>query len=205
MKSLRKELSKINTEFAAFKFITTRGTNTINVQRYDKSETTSYFFHEVEGKEGEKQEIIKLLHASSNHAESETVIVPIYGLGGMGKSTLAQLVYNDDQFKKLYGFHIWVHVSQDFNLLKIGNSIISQLQVEGAQQNRDLQNRDLQVIMQCLDKLLCTKKVPIVLDDLFEEDDTELRKLKSMLLVGKKVRCHINHTGRRNCNESFHQ
>jgi len=43
--------------------------------------------------------------------ESETVIVPIYGLGGMGKSTLAQLVYNDDQFKKLYGFHIWVHVS----------------------------------------------------------------------------------------------
>ena len=54
MKSLRKELSKINTEFAAFKFITTQGTNTINVQRYDKSETTSYFFHEVEGKEGEK-------------------------------------------------------------------------------------------------------------------------------------------------------
>ena len=110
MKSLRKELSKINTKFAAFKFITTQGTNTINVQRYDKSETTSYFFHEVEGKEGEKQEIIKLLHASSNHAESETVIVPIYGLGGMGKSTLAQLVYNDDQFK-MYDFHIWVHVS----------------------------------------------------------------------------------------------
>jgi hypothetical protein len=110
------------------------------------------------------------------------VIVPIYALGGMGKTTLAQLVYNDDQFKKQYNCHIWVYVSQDFSLLKIGNSIISQVSAEGAQQHRD----SLQVIMECLDNLLCNKKVLIVLDDLWEKDDTELSKLKNMLHVGKK-------------------
>jgi hypothetical protein len=46
------------------------------------------------------------------------------------KTTLAQLVYNDDQFKKQYDCRIWVYVSQDFNLLKIGNSIISQVSAE---------------------------------------------------------------------------
>ncbi|CAD6253009.1 unnamed protein product [Miscanthus lutarioriparius] len=171
MKSLRKELMKIKMEFGNFESISTQGTST-NVQLPDKRVTTSYFLPEkVEGREGEKQEIINmLLHARSNHDESETVIVHIYALGGMGKTTLAQLVY----------------VSQDFNLLKIGNSIISQLQREGAHQNRDLQNTDLQVIMDCLDNLLCNKKVLIVLDDLWETDDDELSKLKNMLRVGKK-------------------
>jgi len=187
MKSLRKELMKINMEFGSFEFISTQGTSTTNVQHYDKFETTSHFLPEVEGREGEKQEIINLLlHARSNHDESETVIVPIYALGGMGKTTLAQLVYNDDQFKKQYDCRMWVYVSQDFNLLKIGNSIISQVSAEGAQQSRDLQNRGLQVIMDCLDNLLCNKKVLIVLDDLWEKDDTELSKLKNMLHVGKK-------------------
>jgi hypothetical protein len=111
------------------------------------------------------------------------VIVPIYALGGMGKSTLAQLVYNDENFKK-YDHRIWVYVSQEYNLLKIGTSIISQLKV--GQQNGDYQSRDLQGIKQCLDNLLCGKKVLIVLDDLWEKGYTELRKLKSMLLVGRK-------------------
>lgn len=185
MKRLREELKKIRMDFDNFKFDIAQGTSTTNVQHPDKRVTTSYFLPEVQGREGEKQEIINLLHASSNNDVSETV-VPIYALGGMGKTTLAQLVYNDDRFKKQYDYCIWVYVSQDFNLLKIGNSMISQLQVKGAQQNRDLQNKDLQVIMECLDNLLFAKKVLIVLDDLWERDDTELCKLKRMLHVGKK-------------------
>jgi len=99
--------------------------------------------------------------------ESETVIVPIYGLGGMGKSTLAQLVYNDDKFKN-YDHRVWVYVSQDYNLLKVGISIISQLKTEG-RENGDYQSRGLQVIKKCLDDLLRGKKVLIVLDDLWEK------------------------------------
>ena len=88
----------------------------------------------------------------------------------------------DTQFKK-YDNRIWVYVSRDFNLKKIGSSIISQLPIEGGQQNWDT----LHVINQCLEKnLLCGKKVLIVLDDLWEEKDTELGKLRSMLHVGKK-------------------
>ncbi|CAL4990675.1 unnamed protein product [Urochloa decumbens] len=111
----------------------------------------------------------------------ETVIVAIHGLGGMGKSTLAQQVYNDAEFKK-YDHRIWVYVSRDFSLKKIGSSIISLIPIEEVQRNRDT----LEAINQCLDNLLRGKKVLIVLDDLWEEKDTELEKLRSMLRVGKK-------------------
>jgi hypothetical protein len=137
------------------------------------------------GRDREKQEIIMLLSANTNNRE--IVIVPIYGLGGMGKSTLAQLVYNDALFK-MYDHRIWVYVSQDFNLNKIGSSIISQLQSKGGEQNMGSSMLSQQVINQCLERLLQGKEVLIVLDDLWEEKKTELDKLRRMLHVqGSKV------------------
>ncbi|MFS9531670.1 NB-ARC domain-containing protein, partial [Klebsiella pneumoniae] len=86
-----------------------------------------------------------------------------YGLGGMGKTTLAQLVYSNDAKFKNYDHHIWVYVSRDFSLKKIGSYIISQLPIERGQQNSD----SLHMITQCLDNQWekMDKKVLIVLDD----------------------------------------
>ncbi|GJN36817.1 hypothetical protein PR202_gb25713 [Eleusine coracana subsp. coracana] len=98
----------------------------------------------------------------------------------MGKTTLAGLVYNDSQSNK-YDHRVWVYVSQEFDLKKIGNSIISQLQREG-QYNIGT----LQLINQWLDDLFAGNKILIVLDDLWEEKEAELGKLQRMLHVGKK-------------------
>jgi hypothetical protein len=101
----------------------------------------------------------------------------------MGKTTLAQLVYNDAQFKQ-YDHRVWVYVSQDFNLNKIGMHIISQLPTQGGEQNMGTQ----QMIEHYLKKQLDGQKVLVVLDDLWEEKMTELGKLKKMLHVkGSRV------------------
>ncbi|XP_022685039.1 putative disease resistance protein RGA1 isoform X3 [Setaria italica] len=177
MKSMREELRKINKDFRDFNF-SESGTCT-SLERHDEDrETSSRLPEEPIGRNREKQEIINLLSAGTKN--DETVIVSIHGLGGIGKSTLAQLIYNDAQFKK-YDHRIWVYVSRDFSLKKIGSSIISLIPIEGGQQNRDT----LEAINQCLDNLLRGKKVLIVLDDLWEEKDTVLGKLRSMLQVGK--------------------
>ncbi|XP_034568258.1 uncharacterized protein [Setaria viridis] len=179
MKSMREVLRKINKDFRDFEF-SNGGTCTSLEQHDDHRETSSRLPEEpIIGRNKEKQEIINLLSAGTSN--DETVIVSIHGLGGIGKSTLAQLIYNDAQFKE-YDHRIWVYVSRDFSLKKIGSSIISLIPIEGGQQNRDT----LEAINQCLDNLLSGKKVLIVLDDLWEEKDTELRKLRSMLQVGKK-------------------
>ena len=168
MKSMREELRKINKEFQNFNFLH-GATSTCVAKQDDVRETASRLPEkQIVGRNGEKQEIINLLSAGTNN--DETVIVAIHGLGGMGKSTLAQLVHNDAQIIKKYDHRIWVYVSQDFSLKKIGSSIISLIQIEGGQQNRDT----LEVINQSLDSLLCGNKVLIVLDDLWEKKDIEL-------------------------------
>nr|XP_034606517.1 putative disease resistance protein RGA1 isoform X1 [Setaria viridis] len=179
MKSMREKLRKINKDFRDFKF--SEGGICTSIEQHDDDRETSSRLPEepIIGRNREKQEIINLLSAGTNN--DETGIVSIHGLGGMGKSTLAQLIYNDAQFKK-YDHRIWVYVSRDFSLKKIGSSIISLIPIEGGQQNRDT----LEAINLCLDNLLRGKKVLIVLDDLWEEKDTELGKLRSMLQVGKK-------------------
>ncbi|CAL4997866.1 unnamed protein product [Urochloa decumbens] len=181
MRKMREELRRIDEKHKSFNF--TRSTNTsIDDQQhfYDQRRRTSSEVNEAEivGRDEEKQAIIGMLSASAN--KEETVILPIYGLGGMGKTTVAGLVYNDTQFKK-YDNRVWVYVSQVFDLEKIGRSIISQLQKTGIQQNTDMQ-----LINQSLDDLLPDKKILIVLDDIWEENDFELDKLKQMLRVGKK-------------------
>jgi len=180
MKSMREELEKINKEFRGFNFSQGSTSAPVGQQDDDVRETSSDLTEKpIVGRDGEKQEIINLLSSGTNN--DETVIVTIHGLGGIGKSTLAQLVYNDAQIIKKYDHRIWVYVSRDFSLKKIGSSIIS-LIPGGGQQNRDT----LEVINQSLDILLSGKKVLIILDDLWEEEDTKLDKLRSMLHVGRK-------------------
>jgi len=123
MKSMREELEKINKEFRDFSFSQGSTSTSVEQQDDDVLETSSRLRQiPIVGRNGEKQEIINLLSAGTNN--DETVIVTIHGLGGIGKSTLAQLVYNDAQFKK-YDHHIWVYVSRDFSLKKIGSSIVT--------------------------------------------------------------------------------
>ncbi|KAJ1255597.1 hypothetical protein BS78_K184500 [Paspalum vaginatum] len=180
MKTARENLRKINKNFQSFNF--RQGTTTTIEQCYDKHETTSDLPEEpIIGRDGEKQKSIDLLLSAGTNND-ELVIVPIYGLGCMGKSTLAQQVYNDDRFKK-YDHRVWVYVSQDFNLLQIGRSIISQLPTDGGQHNSSTQ----QVIKSCIDSLLHGKQVLIVLDDLWEDQQTELVKLRRMLHVKDSI------------------
>uniref|UniRef100_A0A453JFQ3 Uncharacterized protein n=1 Tax=Aegilops tauschii subsp. strangulata TaxID=200361 RepID=A0A453JFQ3_AEGTS len=124
------------------------------------------------GRTEEKQKIVATL---SESITPEVTILPIYGFGGIGKTTLAQLVFNDSQFA---GYsRVWVYVSQNFDLNKIGNSIISQLSEESHVTEK-------QMIHNHLRKLLAGKKILIVLDDVWEKNPDTLKSLKAMLRLG---------------------
>uniref|UniRef100_A0A2N9IVE9 Rx N-terminal domain-containing protein n=1 Tax=Fagus sylvatica TaxID=28930 RepID=A0A2N9IVE9_FAGSY len=65
----------------------------------------AHFFEHAKaiiGRENEKEEIIKLILNSDN--EENVSVLPIVGIGGMGKTTLAQLVFNDEEIKNHFEF-----------------------------------------------------------------------------------------------------
>jgi len=68
----------------------------------------------VIGREHDKNEIVKLL-VEDGDRESLTVI-PIVGIEGLGKTTLAKLIFNDTNIDACFPLKMWVCVSNDFEL-----------------------------------------------------------------------------------------
>ena len=65
---------------------------------YRVRETHSFIRTEdVIGRDNDKEEIIRVL--LDTNVEDSVLILPIVGLGGLGKTTLAQLVFNDEKIQ----------------------------------------------------------------------------------------------------------
>lgn len=76
----------------------------------------------VVGREHDKEAIIKLL---LTYDDNENVsIIPIVGIGGLGKTTLAQLVYNDEKLEGQFELKAWACVSDNFDVKLIVEKIL---------------------------------------------------------------------------------
>ncbi|XP_045084172.2 uncharacterized protein [Aegilops tauschii subsp. strangulata] len=143
------------------------------VQQIADRETSSVVEEVIIGRTEEKQKILSIL---SESITEKMIILPIYGIGGIGKTTLAQLIFNDPQFQDYT--RVWIYVSQEFNLNKIGNSIITQL----TDKISNIPTK--QMLHKCLEELFASRSILVVVDDLWEENPKEFHKLKVMLGLG---------------------
>ncbi|PWA63680.1 Disease resistance protein [Artemisia annua] len=85
-------------------------------------------------------------------------VYAIWGMGGIGKTTLAQYVYNHETVKTHFDLKFWVYVSNEFDVRRIIKSICG---------SEDPQLDAMQV---CLQKMLQGKKFLIVMDDIWIEN-----------------------------------
>ncbi|KAL3507449.1 hypothetical protein ACH5RR_032831 [Cinchona calisaya] len=95
---------------------------------------------------------------------NETVsILPIVGMGGIGKTTLARKVFNDLKIEKHFDKRIWVCVSDEFNINKLFGLILEPLQ------GRKPEVESMEAKVNQLKELLDGKKYLLVLDDVWNE------------------------------------
>ncbi|XP_072998084.1 uncharacterized protein [Typha latifolia] len=130
---------------------------------------------EVLGRGEEATEIINRLLSPSDAVS----IISIVGIGGLGKTTLAKLIFNDGRIKGVFEPKIWVH-AMDFKLEKLVEDILLS---SGTANRNSLGNLESKI--KRAKEILDGKRYLIVLDDVWNEDQQKWKDFKQVLQDGK--------------------
>ncbi|XP_057511494.1 putative disease resistance protein RGA3 [Actinidia eriantha] len=174
--SKKSKVNEITTKLQAMSIqISTLGLHVVNIsgtpiQDRERPPTTSVIYEPcIHGRDKSKREIIDLLQME----ESDLGIIPITGMGGIGKTTVAQVVYNDEVVKKHFDLKAWICVSDNFDIMRITKEIAGYVHADSSG------SRTLDQVQVQLKKALAGKKFLIVLDDIWDVKYNEWNILKS--------------------------
>ncbi|XP_034702327.1 putative disease resistance RPP13-like protein 1 [Vitis riparia] len=136
---------------------------------------------EVYGREGNIQEIVEYL-LSHNASGNKISVIALVGMGGIGKTTLTQLVYNDRRVVACFDLKAWVCVSDEFDLVRITKTILKAIDSGASEKYSD--DSDLNLLQLKLKERLSKKKFLLVLDDVWNENYTNWHMLQTPFTVG---------------------
>ncbi|KAJ4964941.1 hypothetical protein NE237_016790 [Protea cynaroides] len=177
IKNINETMDDIRKDMEIFKFVV----GDINVyfkNDLDRKTYPSIDYSETFGREEEKSMLIDLLIDSNN--EESLSVIPIRGMGGLGKTTLAQIVYNNESIVAHFDKQMWICVSDNFEIERLKKEMIESF--TGVKSN--LSNPGA---IQCkLEENLPGKKFLLVLDDVWNEDHEKWHNLKASLIIGAK-------------------
>ncbi|XP_060964673.1 putative disease resistance protein RGA3 isoform X2 [Cannabis sativa] len=135
---------------------------------------------QVYGREDDKEAILKLLFCDDEDVDHSISIIPIVGIGGIGKTTLVQNVYYDNTVQEHFSLKVWVTVSDYFDVLKIAKLILEKIVGKRRETN------ELHQIQKDLKDSLAGKKFLFVHDDVWNENYELWDLLKSSFQSGAR-------------------
>ncbi|XP_022745609.1 putative disease resistance RPP13-like protein 1 isoform X2 [Durio zibethinus] len=131
----------------------------------------------VYGRDDEKEATMKLLHPE-NPTKNQIDVIPIVGMGGVGKTTLAQLIYNDKRVEEWFDLKAWVCFSDEFDAVRVTKTILEEItsSCDGSQNLNQLQLK--------LKEKPLGKKFLFVLDDVWNKKYVDWEELRRPFTSG---------------------
>ncbi|KAH0692494.1 hypothetical protein KY285_019591 [Solanum tuberosum] len=122
------------------------------------------------------QDVVQTLLAQLLKAEPRRSVLSIYGMGGLGKTTLARNLYNSPDILNSFHTRAWICVSQEYNTMDLLRNIIKSIQGR-TKETLDLLERmreeDLEIYLR---DLLKEHKYLVVVDDVCQKEAWESLK-----------------------------
>lgn len=120
------------------------------------------------GIDGAKNRLINWLV----RGESDREVVSVVGMGGLGKSTLASIVYDDAEVKKHFKLRAWITVSQSFKIEDLLKDLIQQLfrvpNKSAGHFEMVSEGEDKVKLITAINEFLRQRRYLIVLDDVWD-------------------------------------
>nr|XP_027073637.1 putative disease resistance protein RGA3 [Coffea arabica] len=124
-------------------------------------QTDSIIVPNVVGRSGDESKIVEMLLTPSERVVS---VIPITGMGGLGKTTLAKSVYNKIEIDENFGIKSWVCVARKIDIVELFKLILKSLT------RTKVEVDDREVIVKKIGEKLKGQRYFLVLDDVWDHD-----------------------------------
>ncbi|WOK93627.1 disease resistance protein RGA1 [Canna indica] len=114
---------------------------------------------EIYGRDSEKEDIIRWLFSDTS---SKLSVIAIVGKGGLGKTTVAQLVYNDRRVSRYFD-KVWIFVSANFDVARLTKEMVENNTMESCDSSY------LGKLQATLKMKLKGRRLLLVLDDVWND------------------------------------
>ncbi|KAK6116359.1 hypothetical protein DH2020_049821 [Rehmannia glutinosa] len=146
----------------------------------------------VVGFDDEAETVIKLLTGGSDELE----VISIVGMPGLGKTTLAKMIYRDPKIEFEFYSRAWVYVSQDYSRKEVFLNILGNF----TQLTDDMYKMNDEKLAKELYRVLEKGKYFIVMDDVWSEEAWNDLKIafpknnkRSRILITSRIRRVARH------------
>lgn len=135
------------------------------------------------GREKESERLMQwLTDADGSDGGDDVSILPVVGMGGLGKTALVRSVVHEPKVLDYFQLRMWVSVSQNCNVKELTRQMLESLSAVTGEEYPDTANLDrLQTVL--MDELR-SKRFLLVLDDVWNEDRSRWEMFFAPLMSG---------------------